>query len=114
MRDDLQCKVFAAIFDPGATEGFKGARSLTEWQTAAVMKVLTTHAGDWRPIETAPKDGSVILLGLPVVGNLVASDRRTYEGRWDQEQGKFTSANGFIVLDTARWWRPLPAVPEGA
>ncbi|MCA0275853.1 MAG: hypothetical protein LCH86_07615 [Proteobacteria bacterium] len=32
--------VAAAIFDPGATEGFKGARTLTEWQTDAVMRAL--------------------------------------------------------------------------
>ncbi len=30
----------AAIFDPGATEGYKGDRTLTEWQMDAVMRAL--------------------------------------------------------------------------
>ncbi len=33
--------IAAAIFDPGATEGPKGERTLTEWQTDAVMRVLS-------------------------------------------------------------------------
>lgn len=33
--------IAAAIFDPGATEGLKGERTLTEWQTDAVMRVLS-------------------------------------------------------------------------
>ena len=32
--------VAAAIFDPGKTEGYKGDRTLTEWQTDAVMRAL--------------------------------------------------------------------------
>ncbi len=34
-----------AIFDPDASEGFKGDRDLTTWQTDAVMKVLREDAG---------------------------------------------------------------------
>lgn len=33
--------IAAAIFDPSATEGLKGERTLTEWQTDAVMRVLS-------------------------------------------------------------------------
>lgn len=38
--DDLRKRVMRAIFDPGATEGFKGDRDLTTWQTDAVMHAL--------------------------------------------------------------------------
>lgn len=31
----------AAIFDPGATEGLKGDRTLTEWQVDAVVRALS-------------------------------------------------------------------------
>lgn len=41
--DDLRKRVMRAIFDPGATEGFKGDRDLTTWQTDAVMRVLATE-----------------------------------------------------------------------
>ncbi|WP_037437845.1 hypothetical protein [Sinorhizobium fredii] len=40
MSDALKKKMAAAIFDPGATEGYKGDRTLTEWQTDAVMRAL--------------------------------------------------------------------------
>lgn len=36
----LRKAIATAIFDPGLTEGFKGDRTLTEWQTDAVMRVL--------------------------------------------------------------------------
>ncbi|KKX28258.1 hypothetical protein [Rhizobium sp. LC145] len=41
--DDLRKRVMRAIFDPGATEGFKGDRDLTTWQTDAVMRALAVE-----------------------------------------------------------------------
>jgi hypothetical protein len=43
--DILACRkeIASAIFDPGATEGLKGERTLTEWQTDAVMRVLAAR-----------------------------------------------------------------------
>ncbi len=38
----IRAKVAQAIFDPGATEGYKGDRSLTDWQVDAVMRALIT------------------------------------------------------------------------
>jgi len=37
---DLRERIFAAIYDPGATEGYKGNRTVTEWKTDAVMRAL--------------------------------------------------------------------------
>ena len=65
---------------------------------------------EWLPIESAPKD-EVILLSLPVAGRLLADDRRVYEGRWHSSQDKWTSLNGFILLDGATHWQPMP-LPE--
>lgn len=65
VTDDLRKKIMFAIFDPGASEGFKGDRDLTTWQTDAVVKVLNETlggAGDdcshgkggaWPPLEGA-------------------------------------------------------------
>lgn len=39
--EDLRKRVMQAIFDPGATVGFKGDRDLTTWQTDAVMNALS-------------------------------------------------------------------------
>lgn len=67
----------------------------------------------WQGIESAPRDGTIILLGLPIVGNLREVDRRVYEGRWHEEQKIFTSVNGFILLAAATHWMPLPTPPAG-
>jgi len=37
---DFRKRIASAIFDPGATEGLKGDRDLTTWQTDAVMRML--------------------------------------------------------------------------
>lgn len=81
--------------------------------TRAELDALRKDAGRyrWQPIETAPKDGSAILLGLPAIGALRHEGRRVYEGRWNGEQFAFTSINGFILLDGAITWMPLPPPP---
>jgi hypothetical protein len=37
---DFRQRVMRAIFDPGRTEGYKGDRDLTTWQTDAVMRAI--------------------------------------------------------------------------
>ena len=64
----------------------------------------------WQPIDTAPKD-VVILLGLPIAGNLREGDRRVYEGRWHEAQETWTSVNGFLLFTDATHWMPLPPAP---
>ena len=39
-RGGVRKAVASAIFDPGATEGYRGERTVTEWQTDAVMRAL--------------------------------------------------------------------------
>lgn len=68
---------------------------------------------EWQPIETAPKDGTVILLGCPAVGAMKdPGARRVYEGRWHTQEKCFTSVNGFLVLRVATHWMLLPAPPN--
>lgn len=68
---------------------------------------------EWKPVETAPKDGTVILLGCPALGAMKEPGvRRVYEGRWNFLEKCFTSVNGFIVLRVATHWMPLPAPPQ--
>ena len=64
----------------------------------------------WQPIETAPRDG-VILLGYAPHRRMDGT-RRVYEGRWNDEQQRFTSVNGFLIHDSATHWMPLPDPPS--
>jgi hypothetical protein len=61
---------------------------------------------DWQPIETAPRDGTRVLLTLkyddePIIGRTVAriwcTDEETWEGGWHKE------------IEPTHWM-PLPAI----
>jgi Lar family restriction alleviation protein len=83
----VEKQLSAAIFDPGAEVGMKHDRSLTSWQTDAVMNVLTRLVLDeldaskariaegWQPIETAPKNGDIV--------DLFVSGARRTDCRWN-------------------------------
>ncbi len=71
-------------------------------------------ANGWQPIADAPKDGTPMLLCLPISEREACKDdRRVYEGKWCAVQNAFTSVNGFILLNNATHWKPLPP-PEAA
>lgn len=69
----------------------------------------------WQPIETAPKDGSVFLVGyddaVAKAGRLDHS-QRVYEARWNAVQDTWTARNGFLDHTHATHWMPLPAAPD--
>lgn len=69
---------------------------------------------EWRDIETAPRDGTMFLVGYD---NKIAkrarleAHRRVYEARWCERQQSFAARNGFILHDGATHWLPLPPAP---
>ena len=88
-------------------------KSKDELATMVMRTLRDRPLAVWLPIESAPRDESVILLGLPKVGALKDEDaRRVYEGRWNKIQSTFTSVNGFILLSVATHWMPLPEAPK--
>ena len=62
----------------------------------------------WQPIEDAPRDGTVILLGYLPNSRIY---RHVYEGRWHEGQQTWSSVNGFILHTEATHWMPLPPPP---
>jgi hypothetical protein len=80
------------------------------WQAAhAAGFEAGMRAGRWKPIETAPKDGTALLLGYLPNERI---DRHVYEGRWDDFQRTWASVNGFLIHGAATHWMPLPPPPE--
>lgn len=65
-----------------------------------VVKVDEIANPDWRPIDTAPKGGTVILLATSI--GVVAT-------AWN-ESGYFGS--GYCEYDCATHWMPLPPAPD--
>lgn len=60
---------------------------------------------DWRPIETAPKDGTAVLLNLPEMGDVVSG--AFCDGRWED--------NGMAqcrFMGDPTHWMPLPEPPK--
>ena len=102
-----------------ALEELDGLDTETECVTIDVGDVITALKAAleqqaepvaWQPIETAPKD-EIVLLCLPLIGNIREGDRRVYEGRWHEAQATWTSVNGFLLLGAATDWMPLPQPP---
>ena len=98
-------------------------RGRTEEEKAAALKWLedmrdaaleAAREDGWQPIETAPKDGTRVLLwfewhDLPVVGDF-------RHGRWWSVHslgGNLAHPNGMDWEEVVRptYWRPLPAPP---
>ena len=68
---------------------------------------LAATASRWQPIESAPHDESRILICMDVR----FGQQDVCEGRWNVEQGCFTSTNGFLIFDSATHWQLLPTPP---
>ena len=79
------------------------------------------EAGGWRPIETAPKDGTVIdvLVEYSLDGKRISCQR---EADVTFEAGEWLAPNGYAVewgpdeygqKATVTHWMPLPAPPAG-
>ena len=74
---------------------------------------------DWRPISTAPKDGTYILLwpvGRAVIRHGYAPTSAVGMARWHQpgnpERPGYWSAAGHGECNRPSHWMPLPAPPE--
>jgi hypothetical protein len=74
----------------------------------AALEAVTAESGmEWQPIESAPKDGTEVLLG---------AERWVYQGRYLPDSQEWFAINndpndywGGELLPTH--WRPLPAPP---
>lgn len=71
----------------------------------------------WRPIETAPKDSSRILVYLPTSNRPVQEVwwaipyEGSTDGWWSTPQGP--TGRGYVILpESPTHWQPLPAAPE--
>jgi len=102
---------------------------------ARALAALLREAGGWRPIESAPKDGTVVLLYCPQGDGSPGSTYRVTVGNWESDPGGITehrdlegrylgqdesdgwegwmSWDGGFSEDTMMptHWRPLPAPP---
>lgn len=72
-----------------------------------VPRPVASPSEKWRPIDTAPKDGSPVVLATP--------DKRFYLVEWGKG-GSWVCLRTHHYLRSlegvAAWWMPLPQLPE--
>lgn len=119
---DLSRAAFAALEWLGWIERISARR---RWQMTPEGEAMlasaptppASSAGEvegWRPIETAPRDGTWLLLWLPYAGGY--GQCHIAPGRWAKDHYRktfswFINGNG---MRRPTHWRPLPAPPVAA
>lgn len=93
----------------GFGDGTTVAQFRNEWRrvlAAAPSPPATAGVRGWRPIESAPKDGTAVLLFFP----------KRYQGKGGVSWGCFVNGDWLdsraIRDNDATHWMPLPAPPE--
>jgi Protein of unknown function (DUF551) len=72
-----------------------------------------TSEQQWQPIETAPKDGTVIWTLWNGVNNKTGEPSRYYNAaHFDNEGGDWWDTGGDYVIDEPTHWMPLPEPPK--
>ena len=66
----------------------------------------TAQAEGWRPIETAPRDGTGVLANTAGLGRVVAY--------WHDEESQWGTGLGYLDRDAPTHWMPIPLPPASA
>jgi hypothetical protein len=86
------------------------------WNTSDAMcaawQASRTAALEWQPIETAPKGGTLILVGSARDGYTTEAQFDTEREEWWEVNTHWTDATGDPLYPTH--WMPLPAPPVGS
>lgn len=72
---------------------------------------------NWQPIETAPKDGTVIDLWVPDAKNAKYSAHRIPSCKWDDKKGWVLDLIPIKIsslTDAPTHWMPLPEPPTNS
>lgn len=103
--------------DEGKADCFRQCQEIARAVLAAAREALA--GSEWEPIETAPKDGTAVLLI-----SMAAVKPDPVIGHWSDDDGKFRDgyADDWYALaargirgwhDLASHWQPLPSSPQG-
>lgn len=93
----------------------------TEEQFLELLNTIKGNVGrdmEWQPIETAPRDGTYVLLYEPNLD--IASGNKTFVGKFGRVKYDSYGSKGVIFedLSTEPWdwypthWMPLPEPPK--
>ena len=100
-----------SMYDPAVAI----ARDIANRTPPAMSADHIGEAQGWRDIATAPRDGTMLLVGYDegVAREGAMEDRqRVFEARWNDVQGTWSARNGFLLHSDATHWQPLPHPPS--
>ena len=114
-------EIACAYFPDFAHGGLRAGRFDTTRTIQAIARALmaadeaaTKRASQWQPIETAPKDGTLLLL---IVSGYEPAVGRFYQSRevWDYHDPEYLAVRERAEISFGPWrpthWMPLPAPP---
>jgi len=95
-----------ACFDPDASDNAEHYGLSKNWKVhdrQSQVVITAALSAMWQPIETAPRDGTLILVNVKHIG----ADAVSYWGAGWRE-----TSNGLMLRDAPTHWMPLPPAPE--
>lgn len=96
-------RIEAAITEMKRLFGAGECVDRAEWSACAECILAAADAAAWKPIESAPRDGTHILVPMKFIGaDVVAYDL----GAWRE------TTNMLRLKDEPTHWQPLPAPPK--
>lgn len=98
-----------AMLIDGVSENAEHPQAPIYWQefANALRELQRLRSNAWQPIETAPRDGTEILIFIPDCDQAVAS----YQYGDDEDMAGWWGDGGFHYADPTHW-QPLPAPPS--
>ncbi len=124
-RDELSQVLLEAIGTGGwiptpLQQSFRLALADEVRSAEALRAALAEQAPQWQPIETAPKDGTYVLVVPPTHSSVSCSVARFDNDRYSRKPRPFWNrSDGWGRVSVSRdtpptHWMPLPKPPEGA
>lgn len=88
---------------------------MTEAEHDAHKKALSSWVDGWRPIATAPRDGTFILLGCATWERPELGQWSLPTAYWSTDGGSYEdgeTASTSDEVDSPTYWQPLPPNPK--
>lgn len=88
----------------GSQFGVSAVVALDMLATMRTLAAAQSAPQDWRPIESAPKDGTRILLGWPMLQSM------SVVAHWERGMWRLSSSDeyGIVGRPPVHSWQPLP------
>lgn len=108
---ETRCRALLADYDKSSPDGIVPLDEVI----ALALSRSDAAVREWLPIETAPKDGTHVLLGRKLPWSSSSNVRIAYwAGEWQSDFPAWQSDGCSVDTKVYCYWMPLPAAPNTA